>query len=124
MRNFFAVLVFSIALVGGFIRLIAGPPPPLSVKAPAFAGFEPAKIHVEIRVSPISTDNGIGLTLAGQDYYTTHEWEGDGVKDTRLYSFDFRDVPAGEYELTAKIGSRTEVRAVQVRRVNVLERGH
>lgn len=124
MRNFLAVLVFVIAIVGGFIRLVAGPPPPLRVKVPTVAGFEPAKIHVEIRVAPIETDRGIGITLAGENYYTTHEWEGDGVRTQVLYPFDFRDVPAGEYELTVKLASQAAVRAVDVKKIIVLAKDH
>lgn len=124
MRNFLAALVFAIALVGGIIRALAGPPPAIWLKAPAFAGFEPAKIHVELHVTPTSADRSVGVRLESQEWGTSHQWEGDGVQVDRLYSFDFRDVPAGVYELTAVIGTKDAARAVDRKSIRVIERGH
>lgn len=88
------------------------------------AGYEPAKIKVEVHVTPVSSDSIVLVTLVGEGWGTSATAEGDGVPFTRLYNFEFKDVPAGEYELKATIGSKDQTRALDSRSVRVLERGH
>jgi hypothetical protein len=64
--------------------------------------FAPAKLHVKLTTFKGST---VGVQIDGENYYRSSSFartKADGEQET--FEFDYRDVPGGDYELTAAVG--------------------
>lgn len=78
-------------------------PRPIHVIVTPAISFAPTTLTVRVRVQPIPDDRWIMVVLDGEDFYRRSDFTIEG--DRALYSWDWKDVPAGDYIVSAAIGS-------------------
>lgn len=66
-------------------------------------------LQIRVRVQPLATDRWLTVQMDDGDYRRESTWEPD--VNRKLYSFEWRDVPAGAYDIVAAIGAGASPRA-------------
>jgi hypothetical protein len=86
--------------------------------------FAPAHLTVRTRIEPDISNRSIEIVIDSPDFYrsTTIELEGDQAPRTSV--FEFRGVPGGVYQVSARlVGQGGDLRAVVRKQVDVLRTG-
>jgi hypothetical protein len=96
----------------------------LAIKVYPSVSFAPAAILVNVHVPTDSENRALELIADSADYYRSSTIELDGPHAPQTSVFQWRDLPSGEYEVTARLyGRSARVRAQVGQRIAVLERG-
>ena len=100
-----AVLMATVLLLWAFLRIALGASPALDlfVRPGPFASA-PATLHVEVRLVPHASDRVLSVVMDSGDYYRASLESLVGEQSPRLYSWRWRDVPAGVYKVIAAVG--------------------
>lgn len=107
------------------LAFLADGPKPLQLRVRPTLAFAPSSLSVEIRVQPIASDRVLLVTADnGEDFLRSSGWTLEGANGPKLYSWFWRDVPAGEYAIVAGIGNGREWRATARQTVTLLSGGH
>jgi len=100
-----AALVATAALHG-----IAGEIVEIRLRGHYFA--EPATVRVTVAVEPDQANRVLRVEADGDRLYRSTEVELSGDTDKRLHTVEFKNLPAGEYELRAEVLSTDKVRGM------------
>lgn len=86
--------------------------PPLRVIVSPRLALAPSNVTVLVRLEPAPMDRYLGVSVDnGETYTRTSEQTLDGEVSPRLFRFEYRDLPAGEYDVRAVVGTRLATRA-------------
>jgi len=66
---------------------------------------EPATVQITVAIEPASNQRLLRVSADGASYYRASEVTLDGERDKRLHVVEFRNLPAGDYMLTAEVMS-------------------
>lgn len=111
-----AFVAFSILAV--LAHAVINDPKPIQLTVRPLITFAPADLQIRVRVHPGEEDRWISVQADSGEFSRRSEWTIEG--DRPLYSFFWKDVPAGEYIVVASIGG-TGLRASD--RATVIVRG-
>lgn len=65
-------------------------------------GFAPATLRIKVQVTPQADNRLVRVVLDNGEYFRSTDIQLDGEATPRTQSvFEFRDVPAGDYEMVA-----------------------
>jgi hypothetical protein len=102
----------------------AGAKDNLSMRVSPTISFAPANLVIQTRVEPDTANRGIEVVAESIDFYRSSEIQLEGDRSPRTVTFEFRSLPAGEYEVRAVVLGTDGVRRSLARsRVNVIETG-
>jgi hypothetical protein len=108
-----AVLLFAVPLAGDEA---------ITVSVTPAMSVEPANICVRVTVVPDSANRAMEVVAESATYYRSSAVSLDGDKAARSTTFDYRDLPAGDYEVRGTLlGRNGQARAVSRRRFMVME---
>jgi hypothetical protein len=83
----------------------------LTVSPPHYA-FAPATLRLSVRIQPVDTDRRVIVILDGPTFYRSSEWEVEGASAPRAFQpWLIEGLPAGEYAISATVGSVGKIRA-------------
>lgn len=85
-------------------------PKPLTLTVRPTAAMAPATLELHLRVHAVPADAWITVQMDDGSFRRESTWQPD--PDRTLYTWSWRDVPAGNFEVTAAIGSGSTPRAV------------
>lgn len=91
----------------------------LRLKVSPAVSFEPARLAIQVRLQPDPADRWITVGMDSGGYSRSSGWTIEG--DRMFYTVDWRDVPAGDYEVSAAVGHGAVTRASE--RAAVIVRG-
>ena len=104
----FAVIVALLTTAA--LRGIAGEVVEIRLRGRYFS--EPATVQVTVAVEPDAANRVLRIEADGDRMYRSTEVELSGVNDKRLHTIEFKNLPAGAYELRAEVLSRDKVRGM------------
>jgi len=115
------------ALLGGALLVIAlpaGAGDKLAMRvSPAFS-YEPANLTIRLSIEPDSENRVIRVIAESEEFYRSSEIELDGDHAPRTSVFQYRSVPAGDYEVrSVLLGARGQERGMVNQTVTVLGAG-
>ena len=118
MKPLLASFVVTLWFLAMLAHAVVNDPKPITLRVSPLISFAPTNLEISVRVRAGANDRWVSVQADSGEFSRRSDWtiEGDRV----LYSFTWRDVPAGEYLVVAAIGS-TDVRATD--RVSVIVRG-
>ncbi len=104
-----------IALTAAFIatpalHALAGDVVEIRLRGHYFA--EPATVQITVAVEPDAANRILRIEADGDQFYRSTEVELSGDTDKRLHTIEFKNLPAGEYELRAEVFSKDKVRGM------------
>ena len=95
----FAVL-FALFVVAG-LRALAGDVVEIRLRGRYFS--EPATVQITVAVEPDAANRVLRVEADGDRLYRSTELTLQGETDKRLHSVEFKNLPAGAYELRAEV---------------------
>jgi hypothetical protein len=90
-------MVIAWLLVGG--RAATGDA--VSVSALPAVAHEPARITVRVFVEPDSANRALEMFAESENFFSKSRLQLDGDRSARSHTFDYRDLPAGNYDFRA-----------------------
>lgn len=118
-------LDMRLVTVLGAVLLLAAPlagDEAITVSVSPAMSAEPANICVRVMVAPDSANRAIEIEAESATYYRSSEVSLDGDKAARSTTFDYRELPAGDYEVRGTLlGQNGHTRAVSRRWFTVTE---
>lgn len=113
-------LILCGCLVGSAIPLDAGEP--LSVRVSPAVAAEPAVLKVIAVVEADDRNRSLEITAESDRYLRSSQIQLEGQDAQRVWDFEFRDVPRGNYQVTAILSGTGGRRAAVTRVVMVVSR--
>ena len=96
----------------------------ITMNATPEISFAPAHLTVRTRIEPDVSNRAIEIVIASENFYrsTTIELEGDQAPRSSV--FEFRGVPGGTYQVSARlVGTNGTSRGLVRRQIDVLATG-
>jgi hypothetical protein len=87
-------------LIGTAVLPLDGREPLTIAVSPAFA-FAPATVRVRARIEPNADNRRLTIVADGGALYRSSEIQIDGEEGPKTFELWFRDMPGGEYEVSA-----------------------
>src|ERR1700730_10654265 len=102
----------------------AGAGQKISLKASPEISFAPAHLIVRTTIEPDPDNRALEIVIDSQDFYRSSTIQLEGDQAPRTSAVEFRGVPGGNYEISARVlGQGGESRAVARRVVEVIANG-
>ena len=96
----------------------------VSLKASPEVSFAPAHLIVRTTIEPDPDNRALEIVIDSQDFYRSSTIQLEGDQAPRTSVVEFRGVPGGNYEISARVlGQGGESRAVARRVVEVIANG-
>ena len=96
----------------------------LSLKASPESSFAPAHLVVRTSIEPDSANRALEIVIDSPDFYRSSMIQLEGDQAPRTSVVEFRGVPGGNYDISARLfGQSGESRAVARRVVDVIASG-
>ena len=113
-----AALAASLVITGGSVR--AGEMVEIRLRGHYYA--EPATVRVTVAVEPDDHNRTLRLEADGDSMFRSSEVPLTGNGDKRLHTIEFKNLPAGVYNLRAEVLSRDAVLAMDEQELTVMGR--
>lgn len=108
-----AVLLFAVPLAGDEA---------ITVSVTPAMSVEPANVCVHVMVVPNAANRAMEIAVESANYYRSSEVSLDGDRAARSTMFDYRELPAGDYELRGiLLGENGQTRAISRRWFKVMD---
>ena len=105
------IIALTAALIGtAVLNGIAGDVVEIRLRGHYFAA--PATVQVTIAVEPDQANRVLRVEADGDRLYRSTEVELSGDTDKRIHTVEFKNLPAGAYELRAEVLSSEKVRGM------------
>ena len=105
------IIALTAALIGtAALHGIAGEIVEIRLRGHYFAA--PATVQVTVAVEPDQANRVLRVEADGDRLYRSTEVELSGDTDKRLHTVEFKNLPAGAYELRAEVLSTDKVRGM------------
>jgi hypothetical protein len=116
------VILCAVLLMLGGISIGAGGK--ISLKASPEISFAPARLTVRTAIEPDADNRALEIVIDSEDFYRSSLIQLEGDRAPRTSVVEFRDVPRGYYEISARLlGQNGESRAYERRIVDVIANG-
>jgi hypothetical protein len=120
------LVVGTVALVGSQARLNASPAgasAPLAMRVSPEVSFEPSSIRVQVVIERSADNRALEITAESEDFFRSSAVQLDGEESPRVNIFEFRELPAGAYEVRgALFGRNGRLRGTATRQIIVVGR--
>jgi hypothetical protein len=89
------------------LHMAVSAPQPIAISVSPRLAFAPANLSIQVRVHPSPDDRWIDVQTDGGEFARRSQWS---IEPSRtLYRVDWRDVPAGDYAILARLGHGDQV---------------
>jgi hypothetical protein len=85
---------------------------------------EPATVRLLVTVEPDQANRTLRIEADGDRLFRSTEVNLDGLSEKRLHTVEFKNLPAGAYEIRAEVFSANEVRGMATDALTVLGAGN
>jgi hypothetical protein len=92
----------------------------MTMKVRPRAAVAPALIRVEVRIAANPANRRLRVVAESLDFSRSSEIQVDGAAGPPLRTFNYPDVPGGNYEVSATLIGATGTRAVATQQVQVV----
>jgi hypothetical protein len=80
---------------------------------------EPATVQITVAVEPDAVNRALRVEADSERMFRSSEIVLAGAGEKRIHTLEFKNLPAGEYTLSAQVYSRSEMRAVATQQLTV-----
>ena len=84
---------------------------------------EPATVRIVVAVEPDEANRLLRIEADGDRMFRATEVTLDGLAEKRMHNVEFKNLPAGLYELRAAVMSATDVRGMATQELEVMGGG-
>jgi len=80
---------------------------------------EPATVQLTIAVEPDAVNRALRVEAESERMFRSSEITLEGAREKRIHTLEFKNLPAGEYMLSASVFSSDEMRATATQALTV-----
>jgi hypothetical protein len=80
---------------------------------------EPATVQVTVAVEPDAVNRALRIEAESERMFRSSEITLDGAGEKRIHVIEFKNLPAGEYTLSAQVFSSDDMRGVATQQLTV-----
>ena len=80
---------------------------------------EPATVQITVAVEPDAVNRALRVEADSERMFRSSEITLAGAGEKRIHTLEFKNLPAGDYTLSAQVFSRHEMRAVATQQLTV-----
>jgi hypothetical protein len=80
---------------------------------------EPATVQITIAVEPDAVNRALRVEAESERMFRSSEITLEGAREKRIHTLEFKNLPAGEYTLSAAVFTSDEMRAVATQALTV-----
>jgi hypothetical protein len=80
---------------------------------------EPATVQITVAVEPDAVNRALRVEAESERMFRSSEITLAGAGEKRIHTLEFKNLPAGDYTLSAQVFSRNEMRAVARQQLTV-----
>ena len=80
---------------------------------------EPATVQITIAVQPDAVNRALRVEAESEHMFRSSEITLSGAGEKRIHTLEFKNLPAGDYTLSAQVYSSSEMRAVATQQLTV-----
>ena len=96
----------------------------ITMKVSPAVAFAPANLVVRTTIEADAGNRAVEIVAESADFYRSSEMQLEGDRAARTTTFEFRSLPQGTYEVSAKLfGADGQQRAAVRQQVNVIATG-
>jgi len=111
-------------MLAGALPIGAGSPDPVTLKATPAVAFAPATLVVRATIAADAHNRVIEVSADSEDFFRSSAIELEGERAPRTNMFEFRSLPPGTYEVSARlIGDDGRQRAIARQEVQIIASG-
>jgi len=104
------VIITTVILVLGALSTPRSPAKELvEIKVRGYYFAAPATVPMVVAVEPAARNRMLVVEADSDDYFRSSAIELEGENEKRLHTVEFRSLPAGTYEIRARVMSKNEV---------------
>ena len=104
------VILTTVILVLGVLSTPRSPAKELvEIKVRGYYFAAPATVPMVVAVEPAARNRMLVVEADSDDYFRSSAIELEGENEKRLHTVEFRSLPAGTYEIRARVMSKNEV---------------
>jgi hypothetical protein len=104
------VIITIVILVLGALSTPQSPAKELvEIKVRGYYFAAPATVPMIVAVEPAARNRMLVVEADSDDYFRSSAIELEGENEKRLHSVEFKSLPAGSYEIRARVLSKNEV---------------
>lgn len=115
----FALTVLILLVLG---HLTIGNSRAIELTARPVMGFAPQDIRIQLRVHRNPANRQIRVAAVSDNFERVSQWDVEGERAPVIYELTYRDVPAGDLDITAEVADTTHVLARDSAHVTLLGR--
>lgn len=117
-------IVLVLGLVTTPVAIATAPTGPAihSIHVTPAVGFEGTDLRVLVRITPHADERTLSIVVEGPRYYASTERQLDGEASARAHLFSWRQLPTGDYRITATLACVDRAGITASRTMQVLGR--
>jgi hypothetical protein len=117
--RFIALSFLGLILVGGAGSIVGDANDIVEIRLRGRYYAEPATVQITIAVEPDAVNRALRVEAESERMFRSSEITLEGANEKRIHTLEFKNLPAGEYTLSAAVFARGEVRAVATQALTV-----
>jgi hypothetical protein len=117
--RFIALSIAGVLLVGAAGSIVGDADDIVEIRLRGRYYAEPATVQITIAVQPDAVNRALRVEAESELMFRSSEITLDGALEKRIHTLEFKNLPAGNYTLSAQVYSRREMRAVATQRLTV-----
>jgi hypothetical protein len=117
--RFIALSFLGIMLVGAAGSIVGDANDIVEIRLRGRYYAEPATVQITIAVEPDAINRALRVEAESERMFRSSEITLEGAREKRIHTLEFKNLPAGEYTLSAQVFSRGEMRAVATQALTV-----
>ena len=117
--RFIALSFLGLILVGGAGSIVGDSNDIVEIRLRGRYYAEPATVQITIAVEPDAVNRALRVEAESERMFRSSEITLEGANEKRIHTLEFKNLPAGEYTLSAAVFARGEVRAVATQALTV-----
>jgi hypothetical protein len=114
-----AVLTLATTLVGGAITTVGSANDIVEIRLRGRYYAEPATVQITVAVEPDAVNRALRIEAESERMFRSSEVTLAGASEKRIHTLEFKNLPAGNYVLSAQVYSSEDLRAVATQQLTV-----
>jgi hypothetical protein len=115
----FAVLALFTILVGAAATQVGNANDVVEIRLRGRYYAEPATVQITVAVEPDSQNRALRIEAESEQMFRSSELTLAGAAEKRIHTIEFKNLPAGNYSLSAQVFSTDDLRGVATQQLTV-----
>lgn len=113
------ISLFGVLLLSGAASTVGDANDIVEIRLRGRYYAEPATVQITVAVEPDAVNRSLRVEADSERMFRSSEITLSGAGEKRIHTLEFKNLPAGEYTLSAQVFSNREMRGVAMQQLTV-----